>query len=382
MSKSRAECKLALEKFLEKSIRERVYPGAVVGVLWPGGDQTMVAVGRTRYGDEAGIGQTLTRPVSIESVFDTASITKSVVTTTLSLLAVERGWWELDQPLAELVPWQEQLVAWGQRSALFETETITLHHLLTHSLDMANLRMSALKDLPADQIRARLLGAVLTTPPGLKHTYINSTSILNSLILETLARHHGQAENLAELFESWLVEPLQLESSWLGGVEAGRDRIAPSELDPWRGREILGEIHDESAWKFAQAGQLVGSAGLFSSAPDLLKFLAWLRDLPSQSALAPSKLAQSQLMESTVAVGLGWELAPREWLGQAVSPTTIGKTGFTGCSLSLDSTSGLGVVFLNNHIYPRRPADREVITRNRAALHDLIISFVPQEFSR
>lgn len=373
MTKDQENCKLALENFLESAIAKRLYPGAVVGILWPSGDQTVVRVGQTRYQEVEGRSPDL---ITEETVFDTASITKSVVTTTLSLLAVERGWWELDQPLFELEPWRDQLRLWDIRSPMFIESEITLRHLLTHSLDLSHLVMSELKNLSAREMKALVLGARTATPPGGTHHYLNSTSIINSLILESLAKHHLGVENLRELFEEWLVRPLELNSSWLGRCELVWEQVAPSEVDPWRGREVIGEIHDESAWKFAEAGQLVGSAGLFSNAPDLLGFLEWLKNQPSDSVLNVKNLSRSQLDDSTTSMGLGWELWPRQWMGQRVSSNTIGKTGFTGCSISYDPLAAVGIVFLNNHIYPKRPASREEINRHRGELHDLIMGFV------
>jgi CubicO group peptidase (beta-lactamase class C family) len=119
-------------------------------------------------------------------------------------------------------------------------------------------------------------------------------------------------------------------ASWL-------PRIAPTERDPWRGRVLRGEVHDENA---ARLGGVSGHAGLFSDAEDLLTFGEWLlKDGPSENSSA----------------------------GTLFSPRSFGHTGFTGTSIWMDPTRHLVLVLLTNRVNPTRENNRHVALRKAVA---------------
>jgi CubicO group peptidase (beta-lactamase class C family) len=164
---------------------------------------------------------------------------------------------------------------------------------------------------------------------------------------------------------------------------AWRGRIAPTEDDPWRGRVLRGEVHDENA---ARLDGVSGHAGLFSSARDLLRFGDWLLgelgcpggrpgdgrktgsgqaapdnhpDVPHMDAAVVRRFASRQDLPPGSSRALGWD-TPTEGGsgGSRLSPRSIGHTGFTGTSIWLDPDRCLAIVLLSNRVHPTRQNTR------------------------
>ena len=155
--------------------------------------------------------------------------------------------------------------------------------------------------------------------------------------------------------------------------------VAPSEDDPWRGRIICGEVHDESAWALRPV-MVAGSAGLFSTAADLLGFMAMLLDHGSHDGFKLFKKETIAFMYTNAlppgmgcSAGLGWELKAPEFMGKSCTPSTFGKTGFTGCAIVVDPAREAGLVLVTNHTFPRRRSDRTIINTVRSALADMVL---------
>jgi CubicO group peptidase (beta-lactamase class C family) len=154
--------------------------------------------------------------------------------------------------------------------------------------------------------------------------------------------------------------------------------IVPTEIDAWRGREIRGEVHDESAWKLRDR-MVAGSAGLFSTVKDLIRFLAMLLgggEWAGRRYVSPAMIdamTTNQIAHLGACTGLGWELAQPRFMGERCSPRCIGKTGFTGCSVVCDIDYGIGIVLLANHTWPRRRADRQAIDEVRRGSADIVL---------
>jgi CubicO group peptidase (beta-lactamase class C family) len=157
-----------------------------------------------------------------------------------------------------------------------------------------------------------------------------------------------------------------------------RERIVPTEIDPWRGRVVQGEVHDESAYTLSRV-MVPGSAGLFSTAPDLLNFLDMLlaggvwggRRFFSERMIR--RMSTNQAGPIGACTGLGWELFQRSFMGARCSGRTIGKTGFTGCSCVCDLERGVGIVILSGYTYPRRKSTRGPIDEVRRDIADIVL---------
>ncbi|NLE02801.1 MAG: beta-lactamase family protein [Fibrobacter sp.] len=297
----------------------------------------------------------------MESIFDVASITKAVPVSSLALKLINDGVISEDELLIKYVP---------EYRGNFR-DKIRIFHLLTQTLSF-DFRLSDCKDLPGPQIMEAVLRAKLGVAPGERFFYANATSILLGLVIERCM--NITIENAAsEVF----FKPLGMNRSFFNPSVEYLECIVPTEIDPWRGKLIKGEVHDESAW--AMRPKTVGSAGLFSTAPDLLKFVAMLLNggIHAGNQIFSTQIIQrmctNQLpAEMMVQTGLGWELNQVTFMGERCSNSCFGKTGFTGCSITIDFEKKIAVVLLSNHVFPNRRKDRNEINRIRALLADAV----------
>ena len=343
--------------FLEEAIDRQVFPGCTVGII-AGDRQWYGAFGRCTY-------ETDSMPVSEQTVYDVASITKSIPVASLALRLIEDGRLKLDGRLIDTLP---EFVG-GYR------ESIAIRHLLTHTLDFG-FQLSSLKDLRGDAILEKILSAPLRGEPGAVFSYANASSILLGLVVERIT-----GLSLDEAADLYFFKPLGMQYTTFHPERLSGTQVAPTEDDPWRGRIIRAEVHDESAW--ALRPRIVGSAGLFSTAPDLIKFAAMLLNggmvegmrffLPETvAAMHADALAEQGIGRA----GLGWELSQPSFMGKQCGNVTFGKTGFTGCSVVIDPPRDAAMVLLSNHTYPQRWKDRLLINEVRGGLADIIFKLI------
>lgn len=343
-----------LKAILEQARHDHLFTGAVVAFV-SSGNQKIIPVG---YYDE-----TESDPISDMSMFDVASITKSIPVATLALYLIDQGEVTLDTPIRSLIP----------RLKTTYAEDITLWHLLTQTLDY-HFSLAALKHLSADEILQSILTAKFTIPPGEKMSYSNATSILLGMVIETIT---GQKLDLFadELF----FKPMGMLNTTFHPGQFPQNNIVPTEHDPWRARIVRGEVHDESTFVLRNI-MVPGSAGLFSTAPDLLIFLTMLlnkgtyRNKQYFSEGIIEQMVTNQLKGVDYPVGLGWELNQSQYMGHYTSDATIGKTGFTGCVVIADLTKGRAMVLLTNYHYPQRKASSTALHALRGAIADVIFA--------
>lgn len=262
------------------------------------------------------------------SIFDIASVTKVVPTATLALKLIDKGRLKLEDKLIDFVPEFKNS----------DREKVEIFHLLTQGLDF-DLKLSDCKDLSADKILDAIYKAEFKSPPGEKFYYNNATSILLGLVVEKV--YEWRLDRIAEVE---IFKPLGMHDTSFHPEKLDFERIIASEVDGWRGREIRGEVHDESAWKLREK-MIAGSAGVFSTAGDLLKFL---------DALLNGKIF-SEAMNEKVSKGLGFE-SNQPYMGENPEGR-IGKTGFTGSVIMLDKLRQKGLAILSNYTYPKRRPD-------------------------
>jgi CubicO group peptidase (beta-lactamase class C family) len=345
-----------IKRYLEQCIENRLFPGCIVGITAQG-KNTVLAAGRLTYDRDS-------ERVTEETVYDVASVTKAIPTSCLALALCEEAVWSISSRLIDFVP---------EFTGSFR-EAITIRHLLTHTLDF-DFQLSAKKHLSPGAIMEAILTAPLRTPPGSRFAYANATSILLGLAVERAC-----GLRLDEAARIRFFSPLAMTRTTFFPERLGGAAVAPAEDDPWRGRIICGEVHDESAWAL-RPKVVAGSAGLFSTAPDLLAFIEML--------LAGGKLrgrryfnAETTALMHTNALGpsagacaaLGWELNQPHFMGAGATSTTFGKTGFTGCAIVADPSREAGMVFLANHTFPKRRVDRRAINGVRSTLADMVFS--------
>jgi Beta-lactamase class C and other penicillin binding proteins len=343
----------SIKKLLQQAESENVFHKAVAGFILPDGSVRTVALNTPE-----------------NTVFDIASLTKVCPTSTLTLSYILEGKLDIDTKVVDFIPELQTNYR----------EDIRIFHLLTHSLDY-RVPMKTLRELPPEGILNALYTYQFAKAPGEDFNYGNPASVLLGIILQRLAGADLQQQGRERFFE-----PLGMTRS--GWDPLSRDwnpvpknEIAPTEFCNFRGREIQGEIHDESAWVLRKLFP-VGSAGMFSCVPDLLKFVQMVMndepkgilDLVSRNAFTRENAAKFMPAGATAAEGactaLGWELAQSKFMGSHISPRTFGKTGFTGASIVCDPIAGAAVVLLSDFTYPHREPNADRIHAFRACLAD------------
>ena len=340
---------------LSRAVSSGVFPGCAAGVVYKGRTEVVTA-GRLTYDPES-------PAVMKDTVYDAASLTKAVPVSCLALKLIESGRLSRSEHLVRYVP----EVCGPYR------DLITVDHLLTHTIDF-NFRLSDVKNEGPDGIMRAIFNVPMRFKPGEKFCYANATSILLGLLLECCT-----GKKLDILADETFFKPLGMNSTFFRNDSFSREKIAPTEIDPWRGGEVRGEVHDESAWVMRPG--VVGSAGLFSTAPDMLKFIYMLLEggeMGGKRFFRPETIQMmhtNQLSPGTGAhTGLGWELDQESFMGKNRSGSAFGKTGFTGCTIVIDPEKMAGFVLMCNHIYPRRRENRDQINRIRSGLADIVFS--------
>lgn len=318
-----------------ESLLDRAFPplaAAVEGGRIPGGVLGVVDRDGHRRVRAAGAAQLVPsrRPMTDDTWFDLASLTKVLFTTPRVLDLAAAGRLDLDAPLTTVLPDFRQYNAdsW-ERKVTFrqclghQTPFPTVFPLYTYGRDPALLR-------------AFVLQHEWTAGPSV---YSDINFILLGLALERLERAHIRDMDAGPGF-AWSADPA---------------RAAATEDDTWRHRVLVGEVHDDNC----SALQGAGHAGLFGTAASILDFAAArLRDT---AADAPIRTPLSARRTH------GWERPHEGWSGgESCSPETIGHTGFTGTGLWLDFARGRAWTLLTNRIHPTRHFDSGIVALRRA----------------
>jgi CubicO group peptidase (beta-lactamase class C family) len=335
---------------IQAAIAAHAFPCAVIEGGRRSGPQWRQAFGRLAYPPDA--------PATTDrTIFDLASITKPIATTTLVMRAVAAGRLSIDGRVAEF------LKDWRGR----DRESVTIRDLLEHASGLT----SYLPFFRDHRGRQEFERAICTLPlecaPRTQSIYSDLGFMLLGFILEDVTRR-----SLAEQFEE-VAREIDLEDLRFNPPREWCDRTAPTELDLWRGRLLQGEVHDENAWAL---GGAAGHTGLFGSAIAVGAFArAMLGTLQGVGTLAKPATLAAFIQRSDVpgsARALGWEIAsPSASYGTRVSTRAIGHTGFTGTSLLIDPEQDLYVVFLTNRVHPAR--DNDAIRAVRPRVHDEIM---------
>ena len=334
--------------FLDSAVAAGAAPGAVLGVS-VGGHHFFHSAGRLGIDDS-------TMPDS-GTVYDLASLTKVVGLTTAVMDAVDAGLLDVDAPVQRYVP---AFTGAGK-------EQVTIRHLLTHSSGLPAWR--ALHRESAD--RAGALALADTTPldtvPGARFVYSDLGAIVLGQAVESV-----RGERLDALLGRTLFGPLGMTSTRFLPPATWVPRIAPTENDPWRGRILRGEVHDENA---ARLGGVSAHAGLFGSAADLLTFGDWILARSDNERLAP--FFHRQDLPDGSSRAFGWDTpSPGSSAGRRLSRRSFGHTGFTGTSIWMDPARRVVIVLLSNRVHPTRENSRWGAVRRGVA--DRVAAAVPR----
>ena len=348
--------------FLDSAVAAGAAPGAVLGVS-VAGQQYVHATGRLTPERSA--------PAEPTTVYDLASLTKVVALTTAVMLAVDDGKLELDAPVQRYLP------AFQGKGK----EQVTIRLLLAHASGMPAWRPLFRETKTREEALALADSTPLSSPPGTVDVYSDLGMIVLTQAVE--AAYH---ERIDSLLARRVFQPLGMASVRFL-PETGDARIAPTEADPWRGRVLRGEVHDENA---ARLDGVSGHAGLFGAVPDLLTFAEWILgqadgrsgglsegfEPSARPTVRPSVLQEFTRRQNLVpgsSHALGWDTpSPGGSAGSLLSAQSFGHTGFTGTSLWIDPEHRVAIVLLSNRVHPTRDNPRWAPVR--AAIADLVMT--------
>jgi CubicO group peptidase (beta-lactamase class C family) len=290
-------------------------------------------------------------PTARDTIYDVASLTKVVATTTLVLAFAERGAWSIDAAVSSVLP-------------EFPRDDITLEQLLTHTSGLVPHREFYRLGRGASEIAPLVYAEARDASPG-RVDYSDLNFMLLGWALEAVTR-----TPLDNLFAREVAQPLGLDCTRFRPPDELRRRIAATELDGDQRLEpglVWGEVHDGNAWAL---GGVAGHAGLFSTADDLGSFVSSLLAPEPHPVLGVSSrmLTERRAGAPPDVRSLGWRLDASEW--GAWPATTYWHTGFTGTSLLVAPDAGVGVVLLTGGVHPVRRLDE--VGELRARVHRLV----------
>ena len=326
------------------------FPGAGVqvgsrdAVIWQD------AIGALTYDADAA-------PVAADTVYDLASLTKVVATTTLAMRLVDGGRLRLDDRVTTWIPdWRGT-----------DRESVTIRDLLGHASGLTRHLPLFRDHATPREFENAICSLPLEYPPRTRSIYSDLGFILLGFIIE-----RAGGARLADQFTS-LVADLNLGDVGFNPPRAWRARAAPTEISEWRGRLLVGEVHDDNAWTL---GGAPGHTGLFGAVGALGRFARVMLGATAGDARLADPATISTFIRRTDVPGssraLGWDtMLPTSSCGRRLSPSAIGHTGFTGTSLWIDPAVPIYVVLLTNRVHPR--ATNDAILTVRPALHDAII---------
>ncbi len=350
-----ARLKPAFE-LLDRAVRDRAFPGGVLAVGYRG-ELTLHAFGTQTYEAKAPAAQP-------DTIYDAASLTKPVVTTTLIAMLVQAGRLQLDAPVAMYLP------EWAAGPNPEWRRKVTLRHLLTHTSGLPAHEDYFQTAKGKHEVLAKVFAEPLVYDPGTKSEYSDLGFILLGEIVERVT-----GKTLDTLAHERIFAPLGMRNSMFNPAKSLGAGIAPTENDTaFRKRLVRGEVHDENA---SAMGGVAGHAGLFSTAADLATFCQMLLNggiYAHQRILRRAVIEQFTAREPLAAGtrALSWS-APTEGSssGRYFSAHSYGHTGFTGVSIWVDPEKELFVILLTNRIHPTR--ENEKIQQVRPALHDAVV---------
>ena len=343
-----------ITKEASSAIENKVFPGCVVGVVNRNGERQILPFGNFTYDPISSV-------VKVDTIYDVASITKSIPTGSLALQLIDEGKLKLTDKLIDYIP--------EFRNS--DRENVLIKHLLTYTIDGYGL--ASLKEKSAAGLYETLLTHDFEKRPGTVFKYTNIPAALLGLVVEKI-----NGDTLDNLADEHFLKPLKMSRSTFYPERFPKEEIVPTESDEWRGL-VHGIVHDESAYICKKEGKIVGHAGLFSTASDILNFLEMLlhkgtfngKKYFSEKVI--EQMGTNQIPELNDFTGLGWELNQPRYMGDYCTPYTFGKTGFTGTLVICDVEKGIAYVILSNRIFPKRPADSAAINAFRKKIGEIIL---------
>lgn len=339
---------------LREGIAARAFPGCSLAAVHRGQLVASQGLGRFAYEPQS-------PEVTPQNVWDIASITKIVATTTMAMILYERGLLDLDTP----VEW----ILREFRSDDPRREEVTVRTLLAHTSGLPSYVRLFEQARTREALLAAAYRTALEAAPGERTEYSDIGFMVLGEVLARLADEPLEIFCAREIFG-----PLGMASTCFNPPAEWRPNIPPTENDEtFRHRRIWGEVNDENA---SVMGGVAGHAGLFSSAGDLARFANSI--LRRETVVRPETLrvfSQPHPATSGSPRALGFDMPSQpSQSGQHFSPRSLGHLGFTGTSLWLDPERDLAIILLSNRTWPDRQSQE--IKRVRPLVHDAVVEAI------
>lgn len=333
-----------VEQFIERSIENQELPGAVLGVANATDLLYCKAFGKAHLVEQINMTE--------QTLFDCASLTKVVVTTSSILLLLERGELDLEDSVSMYFPELKRF-----------HEEVRIRHLLTHTSGFQAEIKFYLEQIAYEDVLSAI--AEITTRKPIDEQVIYSD--INYIILGQLVEQLANLP-LDKFADRYIFQPLNMNNTRFNPGSVLQKQIAATEYRTYLQRHQWGEVHDENALQF---GGVSGHAGLFSNVTDLVKFSqAFMSGNPSIFSEQTKRLAKQSFTKQHVEQrGLGWQLYSQPSFSGQYLRDGFGHTGFTGTSLWVSDEQKLAIVLLTNRVHLGRACE---IQRFRRIVHNLI----------
>ena len=383
-----------IDALVVRALADSAAPGAVLAIGRHGRFVRLRGYGKLDWAESAG-------PADTRSIYDLASLTKVVGTTTAAMLLMDEGSLDLDAPVVDYLPW------WAAGDPA--KENVTVRHLLLHRAGLPPFRLFYLEMEGRDAYLSAIGGLELDYEPGTRTVYSDIGFMTLAFIIERVS-----GQGLDEFLEERVWDRLGMRDTGFRPAGVLRNRIAPTEVDTvFRNMHVHGVVHDENAYAI---GGVAGHAGLFSTTSDLAVLAqalldggrvvgceredsdsvevvgnggARLRDTVPREADASSEMicaagsagtvrlvsaetvrAFTRRFDSQASRAMGWDTpGDRSSAGDYFTRSAFGHTGFTGTSIWIDPELDMFVVLLTNRVNPTRNNDKHIPLRR--AVHDL-----------
>jgi CubicO group peptidase (beta-lactamase class C family) len=347
MSAKRLE---TIDRVVTRGIKAGGFPGAAVVVGRKGAAVWEKGFGRIDWAVSSN------HVSATETIYDLASLTKVIGTTTAVMILFDEGRIKLDAPVNTYLP----EFTGGYK------DSVTVRQLLEHRSGLpADRDLWRIAHSPAEA-RQVVIEAPLECKPGQCYIYSDLGAITLGMMVERVT-----GQGLDVFLHERVFAPLGMVSTFFKPADSVKTRVAPTEVSPPRGYPLKGEVHDENAYAL---GGVAGHAGLFSTASDLSIFAQMILEGGEYKGVRIVSDSTVKLF-TTRASGnraLGWAMADGQWgSGRFMSEGSFGHVGYTGTSLWIDPDREMFVILLTNRVHAaraRQPA--RVIADVRADLTD------------
>jgi CubicO group peptidase (beta-lactamase class C family) len=337
---------------LRDSVEHNIFPGAVAALI-SSTEEIYLPFGFETY-------DPIARPVTDNSIFDVASLTKVVATATAIMQLVERRQLSLQDLACDFLPQLRQT----------PKDRITILQLLAHTAGFPGGEPLGRQHKSRAEVLDAIFSIDLAYPPGTDRVYDDLGYILLGVIVESIT-----GVTLDKYCESEVFGPLKMSETMFVPHKTLLGRIVPTEVDADRGGLLRGVVHDERAYAM---GGVAGHAGIFSTARDLGRFARSMMGHDKSALAGILSSASVQLMwsrqwqDSEGEYGLGWDRLRPSYMNGIDDCDAVGHTGFTGVSLVISPRRDLAMILLSNRVHPVR-SDRSLIGQARRGLVEAVV---------